>query len=441
MSTAGAERAGLRLGRPWWRWPDGRGGALGGYCVNASIGWPLAAPALVWSLVVDFASRGRSWAGDWVMAMTWAGSPLVFVAVVAAGVAAYDAGQSQTGERAGVVDSYPGRAREVLRVWVGASAPFALVHLLSVALVVMALVADGAPRGQVVAPLAQQLVVLAFATALGMVVGVVCGPRLGAFVALVLAAYLVYWRGYVSLDDTPPTRIIVATTGLVGYKLSEPLVAIQVAGALVWVIAALVLVVFSLPDQQGQRRPRVAAIMVTVAVVGATGWLTPRVTKGWVDPVPTAVSRRCTGGPVEVCLYVGHDRERAQVTLFAARVRATAAREGLADLFPTRILERRPSGPAAGQLWLLPDDLGRARVAPDTLAMAMLPGQNCPQLQTDWLTAAADAFIGTMPAARQTVKNLAEGRPASQWPMTPQRLRTYVEGARTCDLQAAVGAR
>lgn len=450
MSTADAEHPGLQLGGRWRRWPahrwlDGRVGALAGYCENASIGWRLAPLALLWSLFVDFGSRGRPWAGDWVMAVTWAGLPLVFVAVVAAGVAAYDAGQSQTGERAGVVDSYPGRAREVLRVWVSATAPFVLVHLLTVASVMVALVADGAPRGQLVAPLAQQLAVLGLATALGTLVGVVCGPRLGAFVALVLAAFLVYWRGYVVMSEAPPTKITAATTELVGFKLSEPLVAVQVVAAAVWVVAALALVVFSVPDPQGQRRPRAAAIVLAVSVVGATGWLTPQVTKGWIDPVPTAVPRRCTGAQVQVCLYVGHDRERAQVASFAARVRATAARQGLADLFPTRIIERRPSGPAAGQLWLLPDDLSRARVADDTLASVMLPGQYCAQLAGDPITGAltttAGAFIGMSVSAQQTVKNLAEGRSSSQWPMSPQRLRDYVEGARTCDLRAAVGGR
>lgn len=411
-----------------------------GYCVHSSMAWPLVPVAAVWSLYVDFALRGRPWAGDWVMAMTWAGLPLVFVVVAVAGVAASDAGHSQTGARASVVDTSAGRAREVLRVWVSATAPFVLVHLVCAGLVMAALLADGAPRGQVAAPLAQQLVVLAFAGALGVVVGAVCGPRLGAFIALLLAAYLVYWRGYVGRDDSPPTRIISATAELVGYKLSEPLVAVQVAAATVWVVGMLILVVFSRLDAQGQRRPVPLVTTLVVLLLAGIGWLTPRITAGWMDPVPTAVPRHCSGADVRVCMYAGHDGQLRRVLTYAQRIHAAAEREGLADLFPTRLVERRVVGPEAGQLSLVPDDLGH-EIGESTIVAAMLPGQACPQLSTDTLTPDADAFVGASAAAQQTVAALATGRPVSQWPMAPEQLRRFVQGARTCDLHEAVGSR
>ncbi len=316
--------------------------------------------------------------------------------------------------------------------------PFLLVQLLCVLLVTAALIADGAARGQVVAPLAQQLVVVAFAGALGVLTGAVCGPRLGGFVTLLLAAYLIYWRGYVGRYDAPSTRIISATSGLIGYKLSEPLVGVQVVAATVWVIGMLMLTVLSRPDSQGQRRPVPVVVVVVVALLAGTGWATPRVTRGWVDPVPTAVPRHCTGSDVQVCLYAGHDGQLRRVEGLVTRIHAVAARHGVEDLFPSRVVERRVTGAAAGQLSFLPDDLGHD-VSESTVVAAMLPGQACPQLSADQPTPDADAFVGASAAAQQTVAALAADRPVAEWPMSPQRLRRFVEGARRCDLRAAVG--
>ncbi|MGN6610240.1 MAG: hypothetical protein ACTHLJ_00550 [Angustibacter sp.] len=413
---------------------------LAGYGVHSSIAWPLVPAAVAWLVFADFATRGRAWAGDWVMAMTWIGGPLIFVAVAVAGVAAYDAGRWQTGAGASAVDSFPGRAREVLRLWASATVPFVLAHLLCLVLVMAALILDGAPYGQVVAPVAQQLAVIGFAAALGVLVGAVLGPRLGAFAAIVLAAYLVYWRGYVARYDEPPTRIISATSTLVGYKLSEPLVAVQVLAATLWVVGMLMLVVFSRPDAQSQRRPAPVAAVAVVALLVGAGGVTPRLTAGWVDPVPTAVPRRCTGSDVRVCLYAGHDGQLRRVEAIASRIHAAAQRQGLGDLFPTRVVEQRVTGGAAGQLWFVPDDLGHD-VSESTVVDAMLPGQACPQLSADVLTDEAGAFVGAVWAAEQTVTAMAAGRPVADWHMQPQQLRRFVQGARTCDLRAAVGQR
>ena len=77
----------------------------------------------------------------------------------------------------------------------------------------------------------------------------------------------------------------------------------------------------------------------------------------------------------------------------------------------------------------------------DIVVAAMLPGQACPELSADHPTADADAFVGASAAAQQTVAALAADRPVAEWPMSPQLLRRFVQGARACDLRAAVGLR
>jgi hypothetical protein len=281
--------------------------------------------------------------------------------------------------------------------------------------------------------------VLALGSAIGVLAGVIGGARLGAFMATVIALYVVYVRGYTH-DEVAPARLVLATVPLIGEKQSEPLVAVQVAGAVCWTVVLLVLAATSRWSAGERRRPRTLLTVAGVGVLLGVGAAASGVTDGWRDPVPTSVARVCaTQQQVVACLYRGHDRHLPGVLAVLQPAHATAVRYGVGDLVPTRVVEVRyglGSTGGFGALWFDGNDTSLS-VTHRTVLEALVPGELCSVLATD--PPELTPFLELSGRVRQTMDDLAEGLPPEQWHLPPDQLRTFVENARRCDLPAAVG--
>ena len=166
------------------------------------------------------------------------------------------------------------------------------------------------------------------------------------------------------------------------------------------------------------------------------------------QPVETAAATgvRCaaTEGPgraVPICLMLGHDPalpELAQrVTAFARAARAA----DIADVVPPR-LDEAPSGAPDryGLVMLGPDDDAR-HVSVPTLAQALIGGMACPELAdpSPDPTSAFEEYLAHEVQAEQTVSDMLDGRPPSQWAMAPRQFQRFVRGSVSCNLELAVG--
>lgn len=432
------------------RWPTPRGGSasaivvaarrarpLLGYWVTLSVGWRLAPLTLTFALVVAVRGRGRPWAGDWVWGLTFAGEHVLFTSAAVAAVAAYDAGSAFAGPAAAAWDSVSRRGSDVVRIWLGSLAPFLLVHLFTVLVVVALLFSDGAAYGQTLAPLAQQISILALSGAIGVVGGVVGGARLGAFAATVATLYVVYIRGYMNRGIVPAQLDLPDL--MLGQKLSEPLVAVQVVGAGLWIALLLGVAATSRWRGTGGRRPRTIALVLSAVVIVALGPAAQQITAGWVARPTTDVPRICsTQQAVTACLYQGHDGQLGTVLAILGPAHATAVHYGVGDLVPTQVVEvhqgtERTGG--FGEIFFGAGDTSR-RISHRNLLDAVVPGKQCPALITDLPVAAA--FDHRAALVRQTMDDLAKGSPPARWHLPPNQLRTFITNARHCDVGAAV---
>lgn len=413
------------------------------YCMNRSIGWWFAPIALAWSLWEAFFSRSRPWEGDWVMALTFTTGGFVFITIVAGCTAAYDAGNAINTEIGAAWDSIPRRLQDIVALWLSAIAPYLLVNIVTTLSVMVTLVADGAAYGQTLAVLAQQWVILGFACALGVLLGVLQGPRAGSLTALVVGAYIIYWQGYVDRSNVPPTRSISATASLIGLKLNEHLVSIQVAQAAIWILVALFVAAFSQRAKgAGARRPTALHLVLAVLIVSTSGWVAGRASINLPDPVPASMPQNCvTDTSTTVCLYKGHDRYINDVLTKVVAVRDAATKNNVANLIPDRVIETKVlNGPTSGQLGY--DAVGGAQTSTRSVLSSLLPapGGCASYAALDALPAgSAEAKFPQVQAdAISTVAQMLNDDPVKAWAMQPQQLSQYVDALSRCDIAAAV---
>jgi hypothetical protein len=414
--------------------------------VSRSVGWFVLPLTLVASLLLTQVVGGRAWVGDWAYGLGWSSVPVIFMSMLLAAVAAYDAGSALTGERASAWDSLPRPGRDVVLLWCGAWAPFAVAQALTVLSVGAVLIASHASVGSV-APLAQQAAVLAVSAALGCLCGALLGPRLGSFTALVTSAYLTYGLCYLHGRAVPPLTVDLPSWSMIGLELNPRRVATQCLIAAVWAVAPLALVATSRATPRGHRRATRAVITLGVTGVLLTYLIGPAAER-LPELVSVSVPRRCleasgpSGRPRRICLLRGHDRALRPLAERVTRYAHAVHVAGIDDVVPPS-LDEAVSGSASGYGTVVFGDGDTATsIGRGTVAQALIGGANCPALAAPDLVPSAtfDRYLALEVVAEQTVSDILDGRPASQWSMAPQQFRAFVLGSADCDLARAVGA-
>ena len=412
------------------------------YFVHRTIAWRLMPLALAWSLWQAFLYRSRPWVGDWVMGLTFTTAGFVFVAITAGCVAAYDAGVAVNTDIGAAWHSAPRRPSDIFALWFSSCLPFLMVNAVTLALVMVTLWSDGAAYGQTVAVVAQQWVLLGFASALGVLCGVLQGPRFGSLTALIVGAYLIYWQGYIQRSNVPPLRSIAATAPLIGLKMNERLILIQVAQAAVWIVAALAVATYARRTKEGQRRPLGVYLVAAVCLVVGSGWIAQGAGTALPDPVPVSMPQKCrTASATTVCMYQGHDQYIEQALADVEAVRRSAQSAGLADVLPEQIREVKfVTSAAPGQLGY--DGIGGSPTSTRSVLASMLPNPSgCPAYE------ALAALPSGSPEARlpqvqadatSTLADMLKNKPVKSWVLQPAQLRSYVEALRDCNIANAV---
>ncbi|MER6592826.1 hypothetical protein ABT214_13415 [Micromonospora purpureochromogenes] len=341
----------------------------------------------VWSFVVvaavqtfNLVDRGMPWRGEWNWAVDWAGSGLIILGPLLAGIAAVDGGRLGNERRLPQTHTLPGPLRAVWGLWLTATVASSTAHLASLGVfLVLADSATAVPRGPSLLLVVAQLAALSAYILLGSVLGRLLGAVLGAPISVVGAVW-VYWELGRSSETFSAFNVGAATSSLLGLQFSIRHLLLQLA-----YLAGFVAVCF-LVHAVTKPRLRVATVSAAFLMVAALNTVPNELPRLEGHPVSPS---RCMADQVTVCVYPDHQRFLAGLSRDAARVRAAADRAGIGDLLPAIYVERvpgegvRPADDQRGRLEIMPDHFESGEVPTANVIYSMVLPWHCPNLYGD----------------------------------------------------------
>ncbi|MGV9763005.1 hypothetical protein [Micromonospora tulbaghiae] len=338
----------------------------------------------VWSAAVVVAvqafnllDRGMPWRGEWNWAVDWAGSGLIILGPLLAGLAAVDGGRLRNDSRLPQTRLLSRPFRAVIGLWATSFVPAAAAYMVSVG--VFLYLADSAtavPRTPALLLSLVQVAAMMAYLLFGSVVGRLLGAVVGAPTA-VIAAIAIYWNLGRSGGGFAPFDVGSATSSLLGLQFSLEYLLAQ--ASYMALFSAICLTVHAAMESRFRALTATGAV-ITVVALGALPINVPR-----LGEHPVAATT-CTSGEITVCVYPEHERFLDGLARDVLAVRQAATRVGIADLLPRSYVERvpgegtRPADDGRGRLEIMPDYFTSGKVPLANVVYAMVLPWHCPQL-------------------------------------------------------------
>ncbi|WP_155246940.1 hypothetical protein [Salinispora arenicola] len=376
---------------------------------------PAAAARLhvgIWSIVIvisvqafNLFDRDMPWRGEWNWAVDWAGSGLIIIGPLLAGVAAVDGGKMKSERRLPQASLISRPIRAIMGLWLTSAVPAVTAYVLSVGIFLY--IADSAT---VVPRTPALLLILAQASALSayILLGSVIGRMLGAVVgapASAVGAVTIYWSLGRGGGDFAPFDVGSATSSLLGLQFSTTYILLQLSYLMAFMAGCLA--VHAAINTRFQT-PTAAGIAMAITLSSVVPIAMPRFKEHEVS------ASTCVSVQVTVCVYPEHERFLPDLARDVSIVQQAASQIGIADLLPRVYVERIPGegirslDDQRGRLEIKPNDFSAGKVPIADVVHAIVLPWHCPQLFGE--NPPPPHFVGDITRIADTLTLLVESK-------------------------------